>query len=858
MIFDSPRNIQMPLQKVSDSEKTEKWYKDCADACENLILANNSYTRETRRRKEINYDLYAGKLHPTDVELITNPMGLKDIAFPAKAENHPLCNPYIKALVGEEIKRRFDWMIKVENEDAIGEKEKAKLAEYMQVMEEFLTQGMQSPEEMGVDPNDPEYQKLVEEYQKELEQRLRQKQEYVNYEWQDIRELAATRLLKYYQDKLELAWKFTQGFEGALISSEEIYKVDIINNEPDVRRCNELNVYFLLPPNSYKVEDADMIIEENYIPVSEVIDRFYEELTPNDIQYLEDRVGYKYRGNYGGIPNYELSDPTFALPLTVLENNTTISRNSNIYLPFDANNNVRVLYVTWRGLRKIGKLTYFDENGEQQETIVPETYKVNKELGESVKWLWVGEWYETIKLANHIYLQKRPKPIQFRSLNNLSQCSSGYVGTVYKTNSSQPQSLMDLIKPYQYMYNVVYHKFKLLLSNNIGKVMKLDLAKIPDGWEPDKWLYYAKIMNIAVQDSFKEAKKGAATGKLAGNMSGDSGSIDLELGNSIQQMLAVLENIKRELDLITGISPERRGQVQSADPGLGVTQESKLASANITEWYFKLHENTKVRVMSALLEVSKYCLRNGNKTIQYITDEMTSQIFKIDGELINENDYGLVVRDAVADKEALQMLRQATEIALQTGQVDVIQLMDIYSNQSLQSIRRKIEKHIQETKQANQQAQQAEMEHEAQLKQADLDAKMQELEMKYDLEYAKLEAENYNKEADRLVKLQTEEMKALAFDEGSNSAEISSSGDSMLKQLELQHKANIEDKKTSSKERQEKMKAEIERERLRQERELKLKELEVARENMKNDEKIAKINARSRAARAYKSATKKK
>lgn len=851
MIFDSPRNVQMPLQKVSDNEKDEKWYKDCADACENLILTQNNYTRETRRRKEINYDLYAGKLHPTDIELITNPMGLKDIAFPAKAENHPLCNPYIKALIGEEIKRRFDWSIKVENEDAVSEKEKAKIAEYMQVMEEFLTQGLQSPEEMGVEPNDPEYKQLLEEYQKELEKKLRQKQQYINYEWQDIRELASTRLLKYYQDKLDLTWKFTQGYEDALISTEEIYNIDVLNNEPFVRKCNPLNTYFLLPPDSYKVEDTDMIIEENYVPVSEVIDRYYEQLSNKNIQFLEDRVGYKYRGTYGNIPNYELQDPTFALPLTVLENNTTVSRNSNIYLPFDANNNVRVLKVNWRGLRKIGKLSFFDENGEPQETIVPETYKANKELGESVTWLWIGEWYEITKIANEIYLNGRPKPIQFRELNNLSKCSSGYVGTVYKTNSSQPQSLIDLIKPYQYMYNIVYHKFKLLLSNNIGKVLKLDLASVPDGWEPDKWLYYAKVMNVAVIDSFKEAKKGAATGKIVGNMAGHGDNIDLELGNSIQQMTVVLENIKRELDLITGISPERRGERTSADPGLGVTQENKIASANITEWYFKLHDNTKVRVMKNLLEVAKFCLRAGNKTIQYVTDEMTSQIFNVDGELINEAEYGLVIRDAVADKEALQMLRQATEIALQTGQVDVLQLMDIYSNQSMSSIRRKIEKHIQETKQAQQEQQQAEFEQEQQLKQADLQMKQQEMQMKYDLEYAKLEAENYNREADRLIKLETEQMKALAFDEGPNTADITGIGEYSKKQLELDQKSRMEASKTASKERSDMAKLRIEKEKLKQQRELELEKLKVERENMKNDEKIAKINARSRAQKAY-------
>ena len=60
-------------------------------------------------------------------------------------------------------------------------------------------------------------------------------------------------------------------------------------------------------------------------------------------------------------------------------------------------------------------------------------------------------------------------------------------------------------------------------------------------WDITKWLYFVEQDNISVEDSFKEGNKGMATGKLAGHMPGASGSIDMELGNSIRLLLWKIE-----------------------------------------------------------------------------------------------------------------------------------------------------------------------------------------------------------------------------------------------------------------------------------------------------------------------------
>jgi hypothetical protein len=97
--------------------------------------------------------------------------------------------------------------------------------------------------------------------------------------------------------------------------------------------------------------------------------------------------------------------------------------------------------------------------------------------------------------------------------------------------------MVDMMKPYNYAYDIYHDRLNKLMARNWGKIVRLDLAKIPknEGWDIEKWLYYAKNAGLAIENSFEEGNIGAATGKLAGAMNNASnGIIDAEQGNTIQ------------------------------------------------------------------------------------------------------------------------------------------------------------------------------------------------------------------------------------------------------------------------------------------------------------------------------------
>jgi hypothetical protein len=72
-----------------------------------------------------------------------------------------------------------------------------------------------------------------------------------------------------------------------MIIGEEIYQCDIVGGEPTLERLNPLKVRVFKSGYSNRIEDADMIVLEDYWSPGKVIDRYYDSLSAKDIQYLE-------------------------------------------------------------------------------------------------------------------------------------------------------------------------------------------------------------------------------------------------------------------------------------------------------------------------------------------------------------------------------------------------------------------------------------------------------------------------------------------------------------------------------------------------------------------------------------------
>jgi hypothetical protein len=205
-------------------------------------------------------------------------------------------------------------------------------------------------------------------------------------------------------------------------------------------------------------------------------------------------------------------------------------------LPYDMNGNIRVLRVYWKSRRKIKKVKSYDpETGEEEFNFYPENYIIDPDKGEEEQIFWVNEAWEGVKIGKDTYVNMRPRPVQYNRMSNPSRCHFGIIGSIYTSNGDEPYSMVDIMKPYAYLYDVVHDRLVKLLTKNLGILVEMDFAKIPKGWDVDKWMYFAAVNGIAVKDSFKEGNIGAATGKLAGALNNAStGAVNVSQGSEIQ------------------------------------------------------------------------------------------------------------------------------------------------------------------------------------------------------------------------------------------------------------------------------------------------------------------------------------
>lgn len=718
----------MPPQQLPFNKKTKEWRKKCVDFADSKSLFNYTPVRNSVRHKIINYDLLQGKLHMSDLEVMLNPENVKGIFISDKIPHYPIMNTKLDLLVGEESKRVFEYKVIVTDPNSISEIENAKKEQVYASLQQLIAQNSQDEEQFN--------------------QQLEEMGDYFTYEWQDMREIRANSLLNHYVKEQNFPLIFNTGFVDCLAVGEEIYQCDIVGGEPVLTKLNPIKVRVFRSGYSNKIEDADMIILEDYWSPGRIIDTYGEVLTEKDRKYIEnlpysnaatevDDMGFiDPRGEF---VNEQLIDDTFESSQIVAE----IKGDAGIPdgAPYDAEGNIRVLRVYWKSRRKIKKVKSYDlMTGDETYTLYPETYICNKELGEEEQIFWINEAWEGTKIGEEIYVNMRPRPIQYNRLGNPSRCHFGIVGTIYNTADGRPFSLVDRMKQYNYMYDVIHYNLSKMIANNWGKLVRLDLAKVPDGWEVKKWMYFARSMGLAVENSYNEGKTGAATGVLAGGMNNaTSGVIDAEIGNSIQMQINLLEFIKMEMSEVTGITKQREGQISNRET-VGGVERATLQSSHITESIFMRHEDTKRRVLDCFLETTKIALKGNNTKFQYLLSDGSQKVMSIDGDEYAECDYGILVDNSNNLQELSQKIDMLAQAAVQNG-TSLSTIMKMYMSNSFMERVRMLQKDEEERKAQEQQQLQMQQEQ----VQQQIQAQMQAEQTKNELQDAMNQRDNETK-----------------------------------------------------------------------------------------------------------------
>ena len=698
----------LPPHQLPFKRKNKEWRKKFVDWADSKTFSTNSLVRKSVMHKKINYDLLRGVLHMSDLELILNPDHLKAGFIPDRITHYPIMNSKLNVLIGEESKRVFDFRVVITNPNSISEIENTKRDAIRERLQQLL-----SDDSLNED---------------DFNQKLEQMNDYFTYEYQDMREVRANCLINHYMKELNIPLEFNKGFKDAATVAEEIYQCDIRGGEPTFEKVNPLKIRVYKSGYSNKIEDADMIAIEDYWSPGKIVDTYYEEiesLSASDKKKLIDLLDNNVAGAAADHDSMDNIDDRNGFININLIGDEAIAANGYYFdpmglfsdgvddsmMPYDIAGNVRVLRVYWKSRRKIKKVKSYDpETGEETFDFYPENYIIDTDKGEEETIFWVNEAWEGTKIGKDIYIGMRPRAVQYNRLSNPSRCHFGIVGSIYNMNDDRPFSLVDMMKPYNYLYDAIHDRLNKHLAKNWGKIVQLDLAKVPKGWDVEKWLYFAKTNNLAIVDSFKEGNSGLAKGHLAGSLNNaSSGVIDAEMGNIIQQEINLLDFIKMEMSDVVGISRQREGQISNRET-VGGVERATLQSSHITEWLFYMHEDVKKRALECFLETAKIALKGRTLKFNHILGTGAIQISEIDGDEFAENDYGLIVDSSNATQELNSKLDMLAQAALQNQALGFSTIMKLYGSCSLAEKQRMVESNEKKLQEQQQQQQQQQME----------------------------------------------------------------------------------------------------------------------------------------------------
>lgn len=679
MPHDHAFTTQLPRQRISRSEKDQEWKEATIDAIIDLCRFEPPFRREDERdRMRKAYLYYNGSIVDEDYTHVTEPYGNKRENFPAKMRNYPIIKPIVDLLIGEKSRRPSEWTMKVDNNDVSNRK----LQEKTEVLKKNLIKHFMQELQQNTDVNTrdlaPQEQLPSPE---EVEERFDQ-------EYRDKRAIMGDRVLSYLYDDLELDRKLLKGFKHFLISGEVFSSRGVGMPDINYEILNPLQVDYEKSPDNEFIEDGQWVCHRRLSTTNDVLDAFYDELTPEEVGELEE-------------PQREY-DPF------VIYSDDGYTRDNDGRL-------LEVYEVYWKSMKKVGILRFMDQNGFPQTREVDESYKPRP--NETIEWYWTTEVWQGYRIDEDIYKRVKPLEIQRGDLDNRSKSKLPINGKRYSDMNAPNVSLVMLGIPYQISYNIYKYRLDNAIARSKDIIAQLDINMIPDNWDMDEFMYNLEATGIAWMDyGDHELSPQHQT------------VLDMSV-QVIQDMTSLLQAILQEWERVSGVSRQRQGRIFASETK-GGSEQAIVQSSYITEPYFNAYAHFEEREFAAILDYSKIKWING-KSLAHVTPDGAEEILDIDGIEHMESEYGIRVSNSGEDMENLEQLRDLSQAMLQNG-VPLSKVMEIMDANSITDIKDKIEEAEEsqkKLKKAQRKAEQQKAQMEMQMQQQEIEADLKEARM---------------------------------------------------------------------------------------------------------------------------------
>lgn len=745
-----------PDQYVSEKTKaTADWIKTNADYFSNVAQQQYSFNsvdivKNYRLLKGIlsREDFYEEETTSSFVETLA-----KDMDLPAHVKHYPILNPPINTMIGELSKRPDNHHVKAFDDDSRSEE----LANKTDMLQQYILENAKNKimakiaQEQGITP---EELMGTEEGAAQVSELTEKKVADYMTSYTSMAESWSNHMLQSLKMELKLKEKSEEAFKDLLIVSREFYQIYEDNSKLgfNARVLNPKNVWYLTTPDKKYSRDWYAGGSVEVMELSEVLNSF--DLTMEEIDHLRktDR-GYQLNNvRESNLLNNKTGDASFTYdtydPLVEQERmfaESQLNQNNDVLSSYlgvgrgieSFGNKHTIVRGYWISKKKTGRLTYMDlETNTPQTTLVDETYKkIPEEI--SIEWGYQNQWWEFIKIGQEIY-QAKP----FIMLDYIP-----IIGVVHENKNTEVKSLVDLMKPFQVLYNICMNQLFSLFEKELGNVASISLRRIPklkDGDDQDAieaWELMAREKGIAFDDDSPENTKAPVSNQTVAR------NIDLTRSQEIQSRYNAAVQLKNECWELVGFNRQRLGSVLATETATG-TNAALTQSYAQTEPYFTQHEYTTNDFYQALLDTAQYIESSKpTSTISYISNEGEAQFIQVNGLDLKMKDLKVFVTSRTEDQRIFQELRSLAQPMLQNG-ASIYDVAVLYSTHSIRQMKNTFKK-LKEQQEGMQQQQAAQRQQELDQQQAqftEAQAKMEQIEMN------RLANDNYQKELDRLNK----------------------------------------------------------------------------------------------------------
>jgi hypothetical protein len=839
-------NIFPDQFKTEKEKQDESWIKNTMDYFSNKAYAEYVKNRDTFVK---NYDLMKGILRMEDfyqepeVRSFTDVL-TSDLELPAYVKMYSIITTPVNELVGEISKRPDTFKVKAFDDDSKSEELQFKtdtLQNY--VLSQAKQQILAKAAIEGAEIDDEQLEQMT------MEQVKDQLDSYTS-----VAEKWANHILTCQKAEFNLKEKSEDAFRDMLISAREFYHIYEDNSKLgfNIEVANPKNTWFLTTPDRKWISDPTGRAQGAYaagtvqvMELSEIIESV-PDLTKEEIDHLRSslqdygliNVRESNLGNPDAIPGqdsvmYDTFDPLVLQTRMIIESEMK-ENNDGLKDFLGLTNNVSsfgykyvVVRSYWISKRKIGKLIYIDEMGNEQSMLVDENYKSGTiPTQQSLEWGWINEWYQGTKIGPDIY---HIKPFKL-----LNYCP--IIGTTYEVKNTEAKSLVDLMKPFQVLYNVCMNQLYKLLEKEVGKVQLMSIRHIPipkDGDAQDAldmWEMEARNRGVVfIDDSPENLKAPSSFNQFT--------SLDLTRTQEIQARYTLAQQLKSECWELVGMSRQRMGSVAASESATGVNTAVQQSYSQ-TEPLFVAHEYVMGQLYQAIIDAALYVESSKpESTLSYITNEGESAFVQVNGSDLKFRDLKVFLTNRPEDTQMFDEIRQLSQALIQNGGT-LYDVVELYTTKSMRDMKKTF-KDLRDRQMAQQdQAQQLEQ----QKLQQQQEATQATLQQAAQMAQEKQANDDYQKELDRQSKEKIAIIQAVGFgkveseDINENTipdvlemskltqAENKASKDYLTKMAEIQSKNKLASDKMA-----------IEKEKL-----------AVTRENMVNDLAVAKENAKGR------------